>query len=234
MECIGLPIHLAASRQTPKKPMKSDTELTTFQNWTLRVRPGTGQRILLLLHGWTGDENSMWVFARNFPADYWIVAPRAPHAAKGRGYSWRSASITPGAYPSVENFRSSAQALVALLEAWSAANGLDASTFDVAGFSQGAALTFTLGALYPARVGKMAILAGFAPQGAEQILAPGQFDGKKLFVAHGTLDEMIPVAMARRTIQLLENAGAQVAYCESEIGHKLSADCLRALESYLA
>jgi hypothetical protein len=39
--------------------------------------------------------------------------------------------------------------------------------------------------------------------------------------------------MARRTIQLLEGAGAQVTYCESEVAHKLSADCLKALETYL-
>ncbi|RPH62095.1 MAG: hypothetical protein EHM81_02905, partial [Chloroflexi bacterium] len=209
------------------------TELIHFQNWTLRVRPGTGKRILLLIHGWTGDENSMWIFAHNFPADYWIIAPRAPHVASKRGYSWRS-PVVPGSWPSIENMRSSADGLVDLLGDWSKANGLDASTFDVAGFSQGGAMTFTLGALYPDRVGKMAILAGFAPQGAEQILAPAQFNGKNIFVAHGTLDELVPIEMARRSIQMLENAGAQVTYCESEIGHKLGAECLRALETYLA
>jgi phospholipase/carboxylesterase len=207
----------------PLKKMKLDTELTHFHNWTLRVRPGTGRRILLLLHGWTGDENSMWIFAHNFPAETWIVAPRAPHIASQGGYSWR-APVTPGTWPSVENMRSSAQALVGLLDDWSQANGLDASTFDVAGFSQGGALTFALGALYPARVGKMAVLAGFAPEGAESILAPGQLSGKSIFVAHGKFDKMVPVEMA----------GAQVTYCESEVGHKLGAECLTALERYLA
>jgi phospholipase/carboxylesterase len=211
----------------------ADPELTHFQDWTLRVRPGTGRRILLLLHGWTGDENSMWIFARNFPAEYWIIAPRAPHPAKERGYTWRS-PVVPGRWPSVENMRPSAQALLELLEQWSAAHGLDATSFDVAGFSQGGALTFLLGALYPARVGKMAVLAGFAPEGAEQVLTPGQFNGKTIFVAHGTLDERVPIAMARRSIQLLEAAGAQVTYCESAVGHKLSADCKKALETYLS
>ncbi len=209
------------------------SEPTTFENWTLRVRPGTGKRILLLLHGWTGDENSMWIFTRNFPAHYWIVAPRAPYMAQQGGYTWRSPTA-PGRWPSVENMSPAVLALVDLVDSWSRANDLDASTVDVAGFSQGGALTFMLGAQYPARVAKMALLAGFAPDGAEQILAPGQFDGKNVFVAHGTLDEMVPIAMARRTVHLLENAGAQVTYCESAVRHKLSADCLKALESYLA
>jgi hypothetical protein len=46
---------------------------------------------MLLIHGLTGDENSMWIFARNLSAEYWMIAPRAPHAsqmAQG-GYSWR-------------------------------------------------------------------------------------------------------------------------------------------------
>ena len=55
--------------------------LETFDGWTLRVRASDSPnpRLLLLLHGWTGDENSMWVFARGLSPNYWIVAPRAPH-----------------------------------------------------------------------------------------------------------------------------------------------------------
>jgi phospholipase/carboxylesterase len=212
--------------------MKTDATLTSFENWTLRVRPGTGQRILLLLHGWTGDENSMWIFTRNFPAEYWIIAPRAPNSANPSGFSWR-APAPRGSWPTVDLFRPSVDALFKMLERWANTNRLDASTVDVAGFSQGAALTLTLGALYPARVRKMGILAGFAPEGAEQILTPGRLNGKNIFLAHGTTDEMVPIAMARRAVQLLEGAGAKVTYCESEVGHKLSADCLKALENYL-
>lgn len=223
------------SRETfhsEKQIMKTDTTLTTFENWTLRVRPGTSQRVLLLLHGWTGDENSMWIFTRNFPVEYWIIAPRAPNVANPSGYSWR-APAPRGSWPTVDLFRPSIAALIDLLEGWANANGLDASTVDVAGFSQGAALTLVLGALHPDWVRKMGILSGFAPEGAEQILTPGRLSGKNIFLAHGTQDEMVPIEMARHAIRLLEGSGAQVAYCESEVGHKLSADCLKALETYL-
>ncbi len=212
--------------------MKTESILTTFENWTLRVRPGVGKRILLLLHGWTGDEDSMSIFTRNFPADYWIISPRAPFVAAPSGYSWR-APAPRGSWPSVDLFRPSVDGLVDLLNRWAVANNLDASSVDVVGFSQGGALSFTLGVLYPDRVQKIGILAGFAPLGTEDVLAPNLFFGKKIFVAHGTLDEMVPISMALRTIQLLKNAGAQVIYCESEVGHKLSAECLKALEFYL-
>jgi phospholipase/carboxylesterase len=79
----------------------------------------------------------------------------------------------------------------------------------------------------------MGILAGFAPEGAEDVLKADLFSGKNIFVAHGTLDEMVPISMAFRTVRLLESAGASVHFCQSEVGHKLSADCLKALEHYL-
>jgi phospholipase/carboxylesterase len=213
--------------------MKPETTLTTFENWTLRYRPGTGRRILLLLHGWTGDENSIWIFTRNFPAHYWILAPRAPNPAEQGGYSWR-APAPRGSWPTVDLFRPAIAALLDLLPKWAAAHALESFPVDVAGFSQGAALTLTLGALHPERVGKMGILAGFAPEGAEQVLTPGRLNGKAIFMAHGTLDEMVPLPLARRTLQLLEGAGAQVAYHESEVKHKLSAEGLKAFENYLS
>ncbi|MCS6992656.1 MAG: hypothetical protein N2117_02745 [Anaerolineales bacterium] len=210
----------------------TSTTLLTFEDWTLRVLPSRSKRILLMLHGWTGDENSMWVFARNFPASYYILAPRAPHPAPENGYSWR-APAPRGSWPTLELMRPSADALIELVDGFARAYDLDSSTVDVIGFSQGGAMTFTLAWLYPERVGKMGILAGFAPEGAEESLRPGALRGKQAFVAHGTQDTMVPLALAQRTIRLLEEAGAEVSYCESEVGHKLSAECLTALERYL-
>ena len=55
-----------------------DTQLIQFEGRTLRIRESTLQppRLLLLIHGLTGDENVMWVFARDLAAHYWMVAPR--------------------------------------------------------------------------------------------------------------------------------------------------------------
>ena len=213
--------------------MKPDTALTAFENWTLRVRPGMSKKIILLLHGWTGDEGSMSIFTRNFPDEYWLLSPRAPYPTMPSGFSWR-APAPRGSWPTVDLFRPSVESLIQLINHWSDAYSLDGYLFDVVGFSQGAALAFTLGLLHPERVRKIGILAGFAPEGAEQLLTPGLLNGKNIFLAHGTLDEMVPISMARRTIKLLEDSGSKVTYCESEVGHKLSAECLRALESYLA
>ena len=206
--------------------------LTNFENWTLRVRPGTGSRLLLLLHGWTGSEDSMTIFMNHFPLNYWIVSPRAPFPADSGGFSWRSPAPR-GSWPSMELFRPSAELLMGMVHHWSLENEVDAISFDVAGFSQGGAMTFTLGTLYPEKIGKMGILSGFAPVGIDKLLSKEFFAGKKVFVSHGTQDDMVPISMAAQTVQLLEQAGAQVSYCQSDIGHKLSSDCLKAFVKFL-
>ncbi len=214
--------------------VQSDTDLVTFQNWTLRVRPSENPspRLLLLIHGWTGDENSMWVFVRNFSSDYWMIAPRAPHVTEPTGFSWRPHHSGPRGGPSLEDLRPAAVALISLVDAYAAQNKIDAHQFDVMGFSQGAALTNTLALLYPERIRRAGVLAGFVPAGSESVLEKRPLNGTPFFVTHGTLDEMVRVEYARQSIQLLERAGAKVTYCEDEVGHKVSANCLRALESF--
>ena len=212
----------------------SDSQLIQFQDWTLRIRPavGTPARVMLMLHGWTGDENSMWVFGRDLPPQYLLLAPRAPHAAQPSGYSWRPLVGGTHGRPSAEMMRPSADSLIRLVDEYCAAVGVDASQFDVMGFSQGAVMTNLLALLYPQRILRDGILAGFVPGGVESLVAARPLEAKPFFIAHGTQDELVPIERARQSIAVLEAAGAQVTYCEAEVGHKVSADCLRALKQF--
>lgn len=210
-----------------------DTDLIEFEGWTMRVRssqrPG---RLLLLLHGYTGDENSMWVFARGLPAHYQIISPRAPLRAESAGFSWRVLHKMEIGRPSLDQLRSPAEALIRLVDAYQRSAGIDAAQFDVMGFSQGAVLSTVLAFQYPHRVGRVGILAGFVPGGLEELVSSRPLEGKAFFVTHGTKDETVPIDRARASMRLLEQAGAIVTYCEDEVGHKVSAGCLQALKNF--
>lgn len=208
--------------------------LLTHHSWTLRLRPAlTGpMRLLLLLHGWTGDENSMWVFMRNFPDNIAIVAPRAPYAAPEGGYSWREIKPNSWGFPTSDELHPAVDALVKLVDELAVERQWGAVQFDVIGFSQGAALTCLLGLLHPGRVRRMGVLAGFLPVGAEALIPARPLAGKPIYMAHGTRDELVPIERARQTVAALEQAGADVSYCEVETGHKVSADCLRGMETF--
>ena len=104
---------------------------------------------------------------------------------------------------------------------------------DLVGFSQGTAMCYALALLYPQRFKRIAALSGFMPD------LPLDFDWMGLredtfFVAHGVLDETIPVESARRLADFMEKAGANVTYCEDAVGHKLGPSCFRGLAAFFS
>ncbi len=214
--------------------VQSDTELVSYQDWTVRIRASTQvpARLLLLVHGWTGDENSMWVFVHNFPPNRWIIAPRAPYATKPSGYSWRPLPAEDHDRPTLDNLKPAVDALMSFVDSYAADNRLDAAQFDALGFSQGAALVAAMALLHPDRMNRVGLLAGFVPPGAEALAGEHSLEGKPMFVAHGALDDRVDIAYARRSVQILRQAGADVTYCEDEVGHKLSVKCLHMLEAF--
>ncbi len=212
-----------------------ETELVEFEGWTLRVLPAKNpKRLMLLIHGYTGDENSMWVFAQGLPSHYWMVAPRAPHPADAGGFTWRPLHRLDFSQPSLDQLRPPAEALIRLVDAYQASTGIDASVFDVMGFSQGAVMCNVLSFLFPERIRKAGILAGFVPSGLEELTPQRPLDGKPFFVTHGTKDDTVTIDRARDSIRLLEEAGAQLTYCEDKVGHKVGARCLAALKNFFA
>ena len=219
-------------------PDPNETSLIKFKDWTLRVRESAhpSPRLMLLIHGLTGDENSMWVFARNLSADYWMVAPRAPHPSQmvQGGYSWPPPDSDTEDRPGLEQLKPAAEALIQLVDEYSASVGIDARVFSVMGFSQGAAMSSLLAFLYPQRIHRVALLAGFVPGGLEELITQRPLGGRPFFVAHGTKDETVSIERARASIKILEQAGAHVTYCEDEVGHKVSVNCLRALKNFFA
>lgn len=215
------------------------TEVITFNNWTLRVRQATIEqpKVLVMIHGITGDETSMWVFGRKFSTSYLILAPRAPFPAQPSGYSWRDLTKYPlqtdFGMPSLQMLKSSADDLIQLIDQYTTSLKIEAHQFDVVGFSQGGAMVNVLGMVYPNRINKMAVLAGFVPSGLDEYIEKKILLDKNVFVAHGTKDETVSIDRAYASIELLKQAGANVNFVEDEVGHKLGANGMKALEEYL-
>ncbi len=201
--------------------------------WSVRIRPPDrpdAPRFLILIHGYTGDENVMWVFAQKLPRDYWIFSPRGLVKAETGGYSWLPAHH--GLEATLVDFKPAVEGLLALLKSWSEETGIVIEGFSLMGFSQGAALAYSLALTHPGRVDRIAGLAGFLPLGVESLVDRKPLSGKSIFVAHGTRDDTVPVGYARQTVHLLEQAGGDVVYCEESVGHKLSKNCFTALTDF--
>lgn len=183
-----------------------------------------------MIHGWTGDENSMWVFSSRLPRSALLIAPRGLYPNQGvSGYSWHA--DLPKPWPWVNDFQPAVEKLLSTISSRYFPQG-DFSTLHLIGFSQGAALAYSIAITHPGQIASLAGLSGFLPDGASGWLANERLKGLPVFVAHGTQDERVPVEKARMSVSLLESAGADVIYCEDDVGHKLSAKCFRGLEAF--
>jgi phospholipase/carboxylesterase len=231
--------------------MELKTELISYDKWVFRVHAPKGDGphpVLFLLHGWTGDEDVMWVFASRLPAHYLMIAPRGLYDSKLGGYGWYPDSRRD--WPEVDDFNKPVEEMVGFLDnikglaekrkadseeqlqSWQALSKGDFSKVSLVGFSQGAALSYIFSLMLPQRVNVLAGLAGFMPENAESLVEKRPLEGKDIFITHGSRDDIVPVERARNAVDLLERAGARVTYCEEEVGHKLSAPCFNALKKF--
>lgn len=208
------------------------SDIVTMGEWTLRTHQPDGPgpfRMILLLHGWTGDEESMWVFSSRLPKDAYLLAPRGLYPAPGGGFAWHS--DTSRAWVDVEDFRPAMDALWQLLTPQSFPD-VDLHRVSLVGFSQGAALSYSLALTLPQRVDCLAGLAGFMPGNADRWAETQPLRGKQVFIAHGERDEIVRLDRAVHAARTLERAGAGVTHCFDDVGHKLGASCFRGLENY--
>ena len=181
--------------------------------------------LVVLLHGLTGDEDVMWGLEPVIPRHAFSIAPRAPFAFAGGGFSW--VDPAEGLDPALPAYAGSVRLLAAMV----AAAPVRAGEREVVlmGFSQGAALALAgvaLGQLAPSAV---VVMAGLLPPGE----LPA-WPGVPVYWGHGLHDELVPVERARRDVARLEGAGAPVTYCEADVGHKLGPECLKGLRRWLA
>ena len=211
----------------------NDAQILLLDNWIVRVRPPLAQgnnRVFLMLHGLTGDENSMTVFTRNLPRDAWIFSPRAPNPADESGFKWIISKN--GMSASFAEFQRATFQLHEALGGWMKSFHIHAQALDVIGFSQGAVISASYALLYPQEVNRTAFLSGFLPVDTPDFILSGQLKSKQVFVAHGSQDKTVPLAKAQQTVAWLEQWGAEVTYCEAAVGHRLSAQCFKSFADF--
>lgn len=212
-------------------------------NWKLEQEQGVlcrislpdqenGRPIALLLHGRSGDEESMEIFASVVPDGYLKVCPRGILPDPDGGYRWHP-RFPKRTWPQWQHFEPAIISLAGALATIANRYGAKDTGMLVIGFSQGAALgcAFTLG--HAAWVKALVLLSGYVPEIPADRWGPGALAGKPVFLSHGTKDRLVPIAVAESGIQVLTRLGAQIERCQTGTGHKVGAECMRGLRTWL-
>jgi len=95
----------------------------------------------------------------------------------------------------------------------------------LAGFSQGAMMALDVGLRSDAAA--IVVMSG----GLYEL--PPQVSRRPIFIGHGTLDDVVPVANARRARLVLEEHGFDVDYHEYPMGHQIVMEEMEAARQFL-
>jgi phospholipase/carboxylesterase len=203
-----------------------------------RERPADGdpEGLLVLHHGRGADENDLLPLGDVLDPQrrLHVVTPRAPLKLPGwQGYHWY---VVPRVgYPDPDTFHDAYEALADFHDELWERTGLSAARTVLGGFSMGTVMSYSLGlgAGRPAPAGILAF-SGFVPvvdrwepqlEGRESVRA---------FIAHGRSDPVMAVDFARRARDLLDGAGLDVEYHESDAGHHIDPTHVPAAVDWLA
>jgi phospholipase/carboxylesterase len=198
-----------------------------------RLAQGDASGLLVLHHGRGADEHDLLPLADVLDPQrrLHVVTPRAPLALPGGpGYHWY---VVPRVgYPEPDTFHAAYQSLGAFHDQLWRRFGLDPERTVLGGFSMGSVMSYSLG-LGPDRPAPAGILAfsGFIPtvEGWEPQI-PRATDA---FIAHGRTDPIMDVEFAQTAKRLLEDAGMNVDYHESDGGHTIDPTTIRPAADWL-
>ena len=127
-------------------------------------------------------------------------------------YDIKQADI--GAEPDEKGIRASAELVGEMIDA-QIEQGIRPERIVLAGFSQGGAIVLQAGLRYPARLAGILALSTYLPL-ADTLQDEMSIDNgaTPIFLAHGSADPVIPVGLASRSLEKLEQMGYTVEWHE--------------------
>ena len=197
-------------------------------------RPATSQPAdgtLVLFHGRATDEHDLQPVVDALDPEGRLdgLTPRGPFTFPPGGFHWYGPVVRVG-YPNAETF---AQSFAALSQ-WLDEEVPEIDRAVLGGFSQGSVMAYALGlgAGRPSPAGVLA-MSGFIPEVDGFALDLESRRGLPVAIAHGSHDPVIPVTFGHEARDRLTEAGLDVLYRESPIGHGVDPRGIDELRAWL-
>jgi len=192
--------------------------------------------LLLLLHGYGSNEEDLFSFATELPEEYYVISARAPYDLQPYGHAWYAITFDADQNKfSDDNQAIESRDLIArFINEIVSELPIDSENVTLIGFSQGTILSYAVALSYPEKIKRVVALSGYLNEG---ILASGyetkDFKNLKMFISHGTQDQVIHVDWARKAPEALKNLGISMIYKEYPIGHGVSPQNFQDLKNWL-
>lgn len=192
--------------------------------------------LLLLLHGYGSNEEDLFSFASELPDEYYVVSARAPHNLQPYGHAWYAINFDAdeNKFSDNDQARDSRDLIARFINELISDLPIDFQDVTLIGFSQGTILSYAVALSYPGMIKNVIALSGYLnPDLVVPDYEKNDFSHLKMFVSHGTVDQVIPVEWARKAPEVLRNLGIDVTYKEYPIGHGVSPQNFHDLKNWL-
>jgi phospholipase/carboxylesterase len=171
-----------------------------------RYHPGTQDLTILALHGTGGDEDDLVPLARTLAPGANILSPRGRVRENGMPRFFRR--LAEGVFDE-EDLRIQTHALADFVEEARRRYGFDATRVVALGFSNGANIAGALLFLRPEVLAHAALLRPMTPLVPE---SSPDLSGRRIFLASGRLDPLIPMENPERLARMFLESGADVTH----------------------
>ena len=189
---------------------------------------------LFMLHGYGSHEKDLFGFADALNKTMNIVSFRAPRPLAFGGFCWYEIDFDKlgGKMSNTEQAEESLG--IVLEDIKTIVASLNSTSLNLMGFSQGCILSYGLMLNNPGLFNAVIGLSGYVLKD----IVPGQykansFNDTKLFISHGTEDEVLPVEWARQTHKMFEQLEISHTYREYPQGHGINPDNYRDLLNWM-
>ena len=190
--------------------------------------------LLILLHGLGSNENDLFSFAPHLDARYRILSVRAPRSYAYGGFAWFDILFDqPLPRPNASQLAEVRQTLIAFLQ--EVQKVYRPSRIYLAGFSQGAIMSYLIALTHPTLVSGVLAMSGYVIKTLDlPAVADEALKALPIFATHGVNDRVLPVFLGRTTYQYLQSLQLNVTYREYPMGHQVNAACFEDCRNWLA
>lgn len=204
------------------------------------IRPSSQMQgkspVLFMLHGYGSDEEDLFSFASELPAELCIISIRAPYTMEPFGNAWYTINFEApqGKWSDDKQAITSREKMVSFIDEACKTYGLDDERITLLGFSQGTILSYAVALSYPGKIKNVIALSGYIN---ENILvddyAGKNHENLKVYASHGQVDQVIPPEWAQKAPAFLKRLGIEHVYEEFPVGHGVAPQNLESFKKWL-
>lgn len=174
--------------------------------------------LLILLHGYGSNEQDLFSFAEELPAELLIISAQAPLSMGFGGYAWYSINFDDinGKFSDLKEAKESIDKIAIFID--DIKKKYNPTKTFLLGFSQGAILSYSLSFFYPNKINHVIALSGYI----NKELLPAEISKEiqtDYYCSHGAVDQVLPVEWARNSKPFLDNLEFKNNYSEYNVGH---------------